>query len=326
MATDDDDFQRAKGIEKQRSSSTDVFRLVPHLTWRGITYPISARSVSFRHEQIEHKIQYRAGDFPEPLGPHSYLFKYTIPMREDLAKGPYKNLFNVGLTTLVRDCRNREPGELYDPFYGLFICVPTSFDETVDVGKRDGTDVQVEFLHAPDLSDDEPLLRDNITGIEGLTSNAGALEAEVTAADWNQEPSPQGVTDVLSAINGVGRRGLRQVDRTSARLNDLALRLHKIDETASAAENPQNWQLRDSIRDALDQALRIKKRLTKDPTRRAVDVTIKFAKSLSVIAAENDMTIAELISLNPQIPAKGGPIVPPGTVLTIVRKSKPTRG
>jgi len=320
MATDEE-FQKAQGIERQTSSSTDVFRLVPHFTWRGVTYPVSARSVSFRHEQIEHKLQYRAGDFPEPLGPHSYLFRYTIPMREDISKGPYKNLFNVGLPILVRDCRNREPGELVDPFYGLFQCVPTSFEETIDVGKRDGTDVQVEFLHAPDLGDDEPILRDNITGIVGLVSSAGALEQELTVADWNQEPSPEGVTDVLSAINGVGRRGLRQIDRISARLDDLAFRLRKIDETADAAENPQNWQLRDSIRNALDATNRIKQRATKDPAKKTVDLVVRFHKSITVIAAENGMTVNQLIELNPQLPAKGGPMVPPGTVLKVAKKA-----
>lgn len=321
MATDEE-FTKAKGIEKQRSSSTDVFRLVPHFTWRETVYPISARSVSFRHEQVEHKIQYRSGDFPEPLGPHSYLFRYTIPMREDIARGPYKNLFNIGLPDLVRDCRDREPGELVDPFYGLFRCVPISFDETVDINKRDGTDVQVEFLHAPNLGDDEPLLRDNITGLEGLSSNAGALDEELTAADWNQEPSPEGLTDVLSAINGVGRKGLRQIDRTSARLDDLAFRLKKIDETASAAENPQNWRLRDSVRDALDSTLRIKRRVTENPSKRVDRVLTRYAKTMSVIAAENHMTIKELLDLNPNLVSSGGPMVPQGTVLNVARKAR----
>lgn len=318
----DEEFSKAQGIEKQRSSSTDIFPHVPHFQWRGRIYPISARSVSFRHEQIEHKIQYRDGDFAEPLGVHSFLFKYTIPMREDLAKGPYKNLFTLGLPELVRDCRYREPGELIDPFYGVFSCVPTSFDETVDINKRDGTDVQVEFLHSPNLGDDEPLLVDNIGGIEGLTSNAGALEGELTAADWNQEPSPEGLTDALSAINGIGRKGLRQVERTSARLDDLAFKLNKISETADEAENPQNWRLRDSVRSALDATLRIKKRATSDPAKKTIEITTKFAKSLSVIAAENRMTIQQLLEINPQIPAKGGPILRSGTKLRVRRGTR----
>lgn len=323
MATDDtpqDVFRKAQAVGKETTVSTDVFRLVPHLEWRGRIYPISGRSVSFRHEQIEHKIQYRANDFAEPLGPHSFLFRYTIPMREDIAKGPYKSLFNTGLTVLVRDCRNREPGILLDPFYGEFRCVPTSFEETVDVNKRDGTDVQVEFLHSPLFEEGEPLLRDNITGIEGLVSSAGGLEADVQAADFNQLPSPTGLTDALSAINGVGQRGLRQIDRTASKLDDVALKLQKIEETADRAENPQNWRLRDSARGARDQVLRAKERITEDPTRKVQRVVVRYNRTISSIAVETGMSIIDLLSLNPHLRGSG-PLIRSGTKLKIIRRA-----
>jgi len=300
-------------------ASTDVFRLVPHMEWRGNVYPIAARSVSFRHEQIEHKIQYRPNDFAEPLGPHSFLFRYTIPMREDLAKGPYKSLFNEGLVKLVRDCRNRESGTLIDPFYGEFTCVPVSFDERVDVNKRDGTDVEVEFLHSPAFDEGEPLLKDSITGITGLVSQAGALDEQVKAADWNQEPSPQGLTDALSAINGIGRRGLRQIDRTASSLDDLAFKLRKIEETADEAENPQNWRLRDSARAARDQVQRAKDRATEDPTRKISRVGTKYAKTIGTIAVETDMSIEQLLALNPHLRSKG-PLVPAGTPISFYKR------
>ncbi len=301
--------------------ATDVGRLVAPFRWRGVQYPVAARSMSFRHEQIEHKIQYQANDYSEPLGPHSFLFRYTIPMREDIAKGPYVNLFNVGLTKLVRDCRSREPGLIEDPFYGTFRCITVSFEETFDVNKRDGTDVQLEFLHSPQFGEGEPLLKDNITGIEGLKSDAGGLEAEVQAADWNQEPSPEGVTDILSQINGIGQKGLRQIDKVSARLDDLAFKLRKIDETASAAENPDNWLLRDSTRNALDATLRMKDRLTESPAKKVQRVTTRFAKTISVIAAENGMTIQQLLQLNPSI-GKGGPLVPAGVEVKVLKVGK----
>lgn len=325
MATDDtaaDIFRKAQAVGAEKSTSTDVLRLVPHLEWRGKVYPIASRSVSFRHEQIEHKIQYQANDFAEPLGPHSFLFRYTIPMREDISKGPYKNLFNTGLTVLVRDCRSKEPGILIDPFYGEFRVVPTSFEETVDVNKRDGTDVQVEFLHSPAFGDFEPLLRDNITGIAGLVGQAGALDAEVQAADWNQEPSPEGVTDALSAINGVGQRGLRQVDRTASRFDDLALKLRKIEDTADQAENPQNWRLRDSARGARDQVIRAKNRATEDPTRKIRRVGLRFATTISQIAADAQMSIVELLQLNPSL-RSSGPLVPANTTLNTFRRGRP---
>lgn len=314
-------FGQAQAVPNQTNASTDVLRLVGHLTWRGNVYPISSRSVSFRHEQIEHVLQYRANDFPEPLGPHSFLFRYTFPMREGLAKGPYKNLFNTGLTVLVRDCRDKEPGELFDPFYGKFRVVPISFEETVDIQKRDGTDVQVEFLHAPHLLDGEPLLLDNITGIQGLVSEAGLLDQDVKAVDWKQESSPRGLTDALSAINGAGRRILRQADKASAQMDHIVYGLRNIEDTADALENPQNWRLRDSARQLRDQTIKAKQRLTEDPPRKIKRVTLKFAKTIGAIAADAGMTVKELLTLNPRL-GLGGPTVAGGTEIKLHRRGR----
>src|SRR5262245_39843475 len=117
---------------------TDVLRLLPPFEWRGVRYPVATRSVSFQHEQAQHRIQYKDGEFIEQTGARNYTFNYTIPMREDIARGPYKNLFSSGLIPLLIDCRNREPGQLVDPVYGEFRCVPTSYNDDIDVGKRDG--------------------------------------------------------------------------------------------------------------------------------------------------------------------------------------------
>lgn len=240
-------------------------------------------------------------------------------MREDLAKGPYKSLFNEGLPKLVRDCRNKEPGILFDPFYGEFRCVPMLFDETVDIGKRDGTDVQLEFLHSPLLEDGEPLLLDNITGIQGLVSDAGLLEQEVTAADWNQEPSPQGLTDALSAINGAGQRALRTVNKTASQFDAVAFKLQQIEDTADQAENPQNWRLRDSARKARDGVVRAADRATEDPTRKVKRVLTRFAKTISAMAAESGMTILQLLELNPALRSLRGPLIPQGTKIKVYR-------
>lgn len=310
-------FAQAQAAPKVTNAAVDALALVDHLTWRGNIYPVSARSASFRHEQVEHTIQYRANDYPEPIGPHSFLFRYTFPMREGIAKGPYKNLFNVGLTVLVRDCRNKEPGELFDPFYGKFRVVPVSFEETTDITRRDGTDVQVEFLHAPHILDGEPLLLDNITGIQGLASQAGLLDQELKAANFGQIASPQGLTSALSAINGAGRRALRQIDRVSAQMDHVAFELKSIEDTADAAENPQNWRLRDSARSLRDQTIKAKERLT-DPTRKIKRVTLRFAKTIGAIAADAGMSLKELLDLNPRL-GMGGPMIAAGTEVKLTR-------
>lgn len=294
---------------------TDVYRLLPPFQWRGRRYPLLTRSVSFQHENALTRIQYRDGEFVDMTGAKGFTFSYTIPMREDIAKGPYKNLFVEGLPVLLRDFRNRTPDELIDPVYGSFRCVPSSFSEDSEPNRRDGVDVRVEFQHAPEFAQPDPAIKDNLQSLNGLVADAGKMDGELTSKrDWRQEPSPEALTDILSAINTVGVKGLRQVDRVTGYMNDLSLKLAKIEDTADRAENPQNWQLRNEARRLRDAILTLNKRAAEPPTRKFRRITRNYATTVSAVAAELDMTVAELLSLNPGIVRL--PSIPAGTVIT----------
>lgn len=297
---------------------TDVLINLPRLKWRGITYPVIDRSISFLHENVDHRIQYRANDFPEPIGPHSFLFKYSIPMREDLARNIYGSLFNEGLPLLVRDMRNKEPGDLLDPVLGTYRCIPVSYTETTSVDKRDGTDVQVEFLHAPRIGDSDPELPPTILGVAVSVAESGMGDQDLAKRDWNQEPSPDGVTDILSAINGIGRQGLRQVDKLASQLDSLSLKMQKIEDTADAAENPQNWRIRESARRLHLDIIDAKNRLTEDPVAKVKRLTVRVNTTLSSLASTVGMTLLELITLNPSL--SRSPVIKSGAVIYVKKK------
>lgn len=293
---------------------TDVFRLLQPFEWRGRRYPLTARQVTFQHENAPHKVQYRDGEFVDMTGATGFSFAYTIPMREDIAKGPYKNLFNEGLPVLLRDIRLRTPGQLIDPVLGEFRCVPQTFTDESDVQKRDGDDIRLEFKQAPEFAAADPAIRDNLTGINGLVSDAGQLDQALTKADWKQEPSPEGVTDILSQINGIGRLGLRQKNRLTGYLNDLAFKLEKIEDTADLVENPQNWKLRNDVRRMRDVVTQLNKRAAENPIRKFRRIVKNVATTVSALAAELDMTLEEFIALNPALVKL--PMVPAGTKIT----------
>lgn len=294
---------------------TDVLRLLPPFEWRGRRYPLVARSVSFQHENALTRIQYRDGEFVDMTGAKGFTFSYSIPMREDIARGPYKNLFVEGLPVLLRDIRNRTADTLVDPIYGAFRCVPSSFSEDAEPNKRDGVDVRVEFQHAPLFAQPDPAVKDNLQSLNGLVADAGKLDQElVSKRDWRQEPSPEALTDVLTAINTFGQKGLRQVNKISAQINDVALKLEKIEDTADRAENPQNWGLRNDARRLRDALIQLNKRATEPPTRKFRRITRNYAATISAVAAELDMTVAELLRLNPGIVQL--PMIPAGTVIT----------
>jgi hypothetical protein len=293
---------------------TDVFAIAPRFSWRGKEYPILTRSVDFAHESVEHKFQYRDNEIIEQLGAHNLVFRYTLAMREDIAKGPYRNLFSVGLGQLIRDCRNRDPGELVDPIYGLFICTPNSFADESDVNKRDGVDVKVEFRYAPAIDEDDSDVTAATT--QSVKTDAGALDQEAAQGSWHQEPSPEPTTDPLSAIAGVAGQIDAQSNRMSAALDDVAYRCEKIEMLVDKAEDPKNYPIKRSARRVREAALRAKAR-AQDPLGHVVQVTTRFGQTVIDLAGSVGMTTLDLLRLNPQLVSQ--PTVASGTVVRVKR-------
>lgn len=281
---------------------TDVFKELSHFSWRGQKYPLTARSASFQQEDVRHRFQFKDGEWIEATGTKNWTFSYTIPFREDIATGPYRNLFTRSFAAFVRDCRNRAIGELFDPVLGRFNARCVSFSDSSDVNKRDGDDVQVEFIHTPDFDDVESTESISNTGgvynVQGLTSDAEQLDQEVTKVNWEQEEPPQPLVNPISAISGIGRQVEQQGNKYSAALDDTASRAEELDNTIDRLENPQVWPLKRSARRTRDSAILLKER-SKDPQRKVVQVVQRYASTISEVAAQLGMTVQELLQINP---------------------------
>jgi hypothetical protein len=292
----------------------DEFDKLPPFKWRDQQYPISSRNVTFTHEGVEHKIEYRDNEFIEQLGAGSLTFTYSLVMRQGVAKGTYKDLFTTGYPLLFAAIRNREKGVLDDPFLGEFVCVPKLWDDNTDFQKRDGADVRVEFRQSPEIDEVEDLRP--IT-IQGLASEAGLLDQAIEGVDWEQEPSPEPMTDVLDAITGVGAQIEANAGKIDAALNDLAFKAEKLDQQIDRLENPRVWPLKRSARRVRSAALALQKR-AKDPTKQVVTVVNNYERAVVVLAQEVGMTVQELLQQNPQFALF--PFVAAGTLVNIVKR------
>jgi hypothetical protein len=283
---------------------------LPPFEWRGQIYPVTEREFEFRQENAPSSIQYRDGQFFESTGALSPTFRYTIPMRQDIAIGAYKNLFTEALPILFAAMRDRTVGLLVDPIRGPFKCRPQVYGENLNLAMRDGIDVRVEMVHSPDLVDEEEFHKP--ISAEGLASDAGALDEEIARVDWQQEPSPEPSVDILDAISGVGAQIDANVGRVNSALHAYAFKLEKIEDAATRLENPDGWQIIRAARRNRAAALKLAQR-TRDPQKRVVAVLQRYNKQISSVAAEAGMTVQELIRLNPALAALGN--VPAGTVV-----------
>lgn len=294
---------------------TDVLKLVQAFEWRGERYPVLSRSVSFSHDGARHKFQFADDEIVEQLGAQSLTFSYTLALREDIAKGDYRALFREGYPRLFRDMRNREPGYLVDQFLGRYRCVPVSFSDDVDINKRDGTDVRVEFIHSPEPGAAEQVQPPPTIG--GLKTDAGALDAELSRVDWQQEPSPEPTTDPLNFVAGIGGQIDANRGKAVAALHDFAGRCEKADAALERVANPDYAQLQAALRRNRMNAIDAAKK-AQDPTKVVVRVAQNQARGVSVVAAEFGMTIEDLIKLNPSFARS--PFIPAGTVVNVYKR------
>lgn len=290
----------------------DAFDLLAELEWRGKQYPCTGRKAGFRHEQARHRLVYRAapnggGEYIEQLGPQVPTFNYSIPMSENIAKGPFSELFSKGLFNLWIDMQDPTPGVLVDPYLGPLTVVPDEYSDNLDPQKRDGADVDLQFSIFNDIDDEQVLAP---TSLDGLISDAGKLDEEVEKAfREKQKPSPQPSTDPLSAIAGVGAQLNRSRDRVTSGLAGYSARLRKVENQVEELEDPINADLiRESRRLQLD-AHRLSERA--EPTRLVKVTTVNVATSLAVLAKDLGITLVQLLEMNPSL-AKS-PTVPPGS-------------
>ena len=129
---------------------TDILARLPKASWRGIVFPCSGREYGFRQEFARHRYVFRDDELIDSIGRENPGYTFQIPAREDLAKGPYANWFTVFYPRFLNACLDRTVGDLMDPVHGRRKCKCASLRETLDVGKRDGVDIMVEFVYAPD--------------------------------------------------------------------------------------------------------------------------------------------------------------------------------
>lgn len=305
---------------------TDVFKDLDDLIWRGFAVPLTARSMSFSQGNAKHRIQYRNGQYLESTGTDNRVFNYTIPMREAVSVGLFKDL-----KPFMDACRDRKRGVLIDPILGLVDAKCISFTDTTDVQKRDGDDIQVSFEEQPPEDPGET----SANSVAQVSTNARQLDAEVATIQFfqgapeelseaeqleaEQEASPEPTVNPLDAISGAGAQIQRSQDQVAAKLEDTAFRLRKVEDQIDELGDPNNEPVRRSSR-KLRMATIDLSRKAKDPQVVVGNITTKTAKTVTSVATDLGMTLAEFTEFNPTL--AGDPFVPAGSVVQFPRRTE----
>lgn len=286
---------------------------------------MGTRDFGFQQAQTEHKFIFRDEALIESLGRQNPTYRYRIPFRENIARGPWENLFVSVYPDFLDACLDRSRGVLVDPAHGGLPAKCVSLSETLDVTKRDGVDVEVEFIRAPAETDHLTDLGTVIRTLEGARGMAGALDRQIAKVPFNQAEPPKPTISPLDAVSAVAGQLETGVNRVSAAFADAAFRVEKASTSIDRLKDP-------GAQPVLQQAARLRAALLDleervDPVGarplRRLTTTVDY--TVSSLAARTGMTIQELVRLNPTLART--PFVRAGTDLRVFADTtKPKNG
>jgi hypothetical protein len=300
---------------------TDVLIQMQRTAWRFIEFPITARKYGFQQEQARHRYIFRDVQLIESLGTENPTYRYTIPFREDIARGPYKHLFTEVYPEFLAACLDRTRGVLSDPVHGDVNCKLVSLTEDLDVNRRDGIDVEAEWIVAPLESEVTQDLGTQIQTLKGAADNARKLDDAIKKVDWKQLPSPEATVSPLDFVSSVGNQVEVVASKVTAAFADAAFRLEKTIATIDRLKNPDTTQLRQQARRLQAALFRLEDQNDVTGTHPVQRVTTTANKSLSAMAAELGMTVEQFVRLNPQ--CLRSPLVRAGTELRSFSDTSP---
>jgi hypothetical protein len=278
---------------------TDILAKLRRAAWRGLEFPVSGREFGFQQEQAEHRYLFRDVQLIESLGKKNPTYRYTIPFREDIARGPWANLFTLVYPQFLAACQDRTRATLIDPVHGGVPAKCVSLRETLAVNRRDGVDVEVEYIFAPAETALDQTIQVQIRGIDGARGMAGAFDRNLAKVDWKQEPSPQPTINPLDFPASVLNQIEVGANQVNAAVADAAFRAEKANASLDRVKDI-------SVAPALRQGKRLQAALIDfesktDPTgqRPLRKLTTSVDYTVAALARRLGMGVDAFIKLNP---------------------------
>jgi prophage DNA circulation protein len=289
---------------------TDILKQLRPASFRGIGFPAAGtRDFGFAQEQAQHRFVFRDEQLIESLGRQNPTFRFSIPFREDIALGPWKNLFTEVYPRFLAACQDRTAGILVDPIHGNVRVKCVSFSESLDATRRDGVDVAVDFVFAPESTDDVASQFQQVaTTLEGAAVQAvrfdqAALnlspETRAQLADFQRE-SPTARTDIFTAIRSVSDQVNQNRNRVSAQLQDAAYKMERTRESLDQARNPEVAPLRRDVA-RLELAARNLDESARRPPRPFRPVVAAEPIGRMAFATRYQVSVDDLIEFNPAL-------------------------
>lgn len=292
----------------------DVLSQLSEAAWRGIEFPLTEWEFGFSQDSEAHRFIFRDEQLIESLGLTNPTYRYKIPFREGLARGPWENLFVEVWPKFLAACIDRSAGILLDPFNGPVQCKVASLAATGDPNRRDGLDVEANFITAPDEDFDRVELGTQLSSIQGAQGLQHALDQNLSSSDLDDatkkqlaelnKPAQTGRLNPLQFATGAANQIEVAGNKLAAGFGQVANQMQTLDDSVRRLGRPDLQPIRANARRLELAALDLAKlTIGRDPSRsRTIRIyTVPADVGKIALAARLKMTVQDLIRLNPSI-------------------------
>lgn len=138
-------------MAKTPKSDLDVLALMIQPKWRGIEFHCGPWSMEGDHDIAEHKFPDRPAGLMEHTGRNPMRFSFTAYFRNGITGSGTSSLpeYPDNWRAFIAACSDGSTGELVHPELGPIKVKCKSHKTSCEPGKRDGVDVEVQFIESP---------------------------------------------------------------------------------------------------------------------------------------------------------------------------------
>jgi len=299
-----------------RRSDLDAFAKMPKASWRDIEFVCGPMDWGFTHAHAAHLYPDRDAGYIESTGRNPATFSFTAIFRNGVVGERLQ--FPTLYQAFTRACMDRTAGDLLHPVLGVIKVKCQSYKASFDVMRRDGADVQVEFIESTDEADElDALLGQNspmgncITAARNLDDALGNVSPAPPPLPQSLKPS---LLDSIKQLNGAVQQYKLGIGNIAGQIDSYASAIDDLTNTLQALDDPKNYRALDACERMFASLLALSVEVTKK-AKPTIPALVPFTTSLAGAAGYFGMTVGAFAKLNPII--AGQTTIPVGTPVMI---------
>lgn len=298
-----------------------VFEALTMCSFRGVGFPLLSLRSGFRQDQAVHKWPDRDGAHVEATGRDPFTFHARAAFRNGVTPGRnesgewgplhalYPDHFRGLFLPAVLD---RTTGAFNHPELGAIQCKCVSVEFDHDPHKRDGVDVDMEFIESLDNPDQLQAIIAAPSPIGATSQFAADLDAQLSGTTFSSPPAPTGFvepsfSDAMRSIQSATDQTSLLSRKLGGQVDHVFYRVQAIEDSVATSKDVTLWPLTNSAERMKAGLLALKASLAISQ-KTILTFVAQSTMTLSQVSVQTGNKVQDLIKLNPTLCA--APTIP----------------